>query len=1526
MATTANPPPGAIPANGINDPFTTTSNGNPAAMRFAPFDTEQLSLYSTSSPSQAKRALEAHLKDTDRRLQDASRLGNTLVQQRKDLSARLKDLEEVQQDDEVPAELRTKLADLEREYNEVGRESARAFLPKSRVSSAGVDPSATPSAFTGSGRESPTKVSAPSRRQRNQPSNRVHDIEFATEISTSLLAQVRSLQGALAEKDEELKDATSSKAQLEAEAAGMVQRIKTMGDSEQRYKDENWNLEMQLQDLNSKFKDSSDKEQRLTQSLKATESGKAAAQRDLDDLKVSHEKLNEEHAVVKRQQETDLNGLRRDAATHETEKSKLQKKIEELTSQNTELARAVSYRWNQPSAATDTDFVSAEEDQDARDSTPEHSESTSPVKGTPRHGMLESETLKSSLNHAHRMIQNLKNNIHREKTEKIELKRMLQDARDELEARRSEGGAGSLAKKRRSDNTNGQFRKPARPLGANRGSTTEILEDEPDWEDHDGVSTPSKSRNVSAALGGFAAGAAGTAVLDHAFGGDDTESTDAAFETATEREGTTTDAFETGRESMDDDESDQLTETESAVNRADTVRKVTPLVGTKPRDRRSFQSTASTDDSEGEVQTPVQAQAPKYRLRNLNKGSSRRGRVGELVGESPGPQDSPASSNGTPQPPGQSLGDELDALDDDSVEGTPSRTFDSAAPTPETQRQVSVEPETPGKDGDEEHEIGSPITSVESPPIQGEEGYLAHQANAAMLAHEYAINKPEYADAGVMTEPWEPETTAKKQGLRERAGEVVGGALAGFGLGRLGRNKSDENDEQADAGAQEDEPERPVTIVGEPKPEPISLPQQFQQSDIVSQETEPVSPVRPVTSRNLQDVAAAAADPAIPLAAAAPLAVRAEEKENFDFSSVVAQDFEPEEHPADYYGPITPLTPPPPRRSSKRMDVLYESDGTSMEQDDIPGTDGSRVGAGFLGPATGSERSLDGTGEPKTYIPAGTRLPLGEIPANPVSTESVLPVTKPLQIKKPMADEGSQTMVSGDDIENMMKNKDGVGIAGALGGVAAGAALTELSQSSSRPSTAISPNSPRRSIDGMVAGGAESFKPPRRPASAGSMRNKVVIPPPLPENHEQKIAAAAQKPTPSAAGAGTMGPPLMPASAYKQNRPRTPAEGRTTSRDGTTPRAHRASSSRDVHSPVPSGVSRRTSVSSFASELDQRFNIERGQLMYPDGVVPATDPRMIQAITQTMIGEYLWKYTRKAGRSETSSTRHRRFFWVHPYTRTLYWSEKDPSTAGRDMLKAKSVAIEAVRVITDDNTYPPGLHRKSLIVVTPGREIVFTAPTSQRHETWFNALSYLLLRTEQEKEDAEDAINQEDIDEFNPGFGNSIRRSISRMTGGRSQSHASLSSYNSRTTRNSSPTRAAGLQTGGSMTLAQRQSAAAARLKSAATPQTTTAVTNTGTASSRYSTTNARDSAAGGRLSSFTSKFRPGSAQRGSFSTARGRSSTMSSRTRGAGSDIYDASVAAESAEDLRAVIERQESEADRLENVRACCDGEYKC
>lgn len=110
------------------DPFRITPKA-PHPHRFSAFDTQLFALnHPSSSPAQAKRALEAHLAETERRLQETSRLGTALVQQRKRLSERILDVETQQTDGEIGPELRQKLIDIEKEYNEVGRASAKVFL------------------------------------------------------------------------------------------------------------------------------------------------------------------------------------------------------------------------------------------------------------------------------------------------------------------------------------------------------------------------------------------------------------------------------------------------------------------------------------------------------------------------------------------------------------------------------------------------------------------------------------------------------------------------------------------------------------------------------------------------------------------------------------------------------------------------------------------------------------------------------------------------------------------------------------------------------------------------------------------------------------------------------------------------------------------------------------------------------------------------------------------------------------------------------------------------------------------------------------------------------------------------------------------------------------------------------------------------------------------------------------------------------------------------------------------------------
>lgn len=126
-------------ANGItqqaDDPFTSSpaQSQSSHSHRYSNFDTQLFAL-NHQSPTQAKRALEAHLAETERRLHEASRLGTALVQQRKDLTERLKEVESQKEESDIGPELRQKLSDIEKEYNELGRESARAFLgPKPRV-------------------------------------------------------------------------------------------------------------------------------------------------------------------------------------------------------------------------------------------------------------------------------------------------------------------------------------------------------------------------------------------------------------------------------------------------------------------------------------------------------------------------------------------------------------------------------------------------------------------------------------------------------------------------------------------------------------------------------------------------------------------------------------------------------------------------------------------------------------------------------------------------------------------------------------------------------------------------------------------------------------------------------------------------------------------------------------------------------------------------------------------------------------------------------------------------------------------------------------------------------------------------------------------------------------------------------------------------------------------------------------------------------------------------------------------------
>ncbi|CZT48320.1 related to AMI1 protein [Rhynchosporium secalis] len=1613
------------------DPFSASSNSS--HHRFSHFDNQLFALGPTASPDQAKRALEAHLAETERRIQEASRLGTTLVEQRKELAERLKDVEKQQSEGDITPELRQKLVEVEKEYNEVGRESARAFLPKSRVSSAeiaGGSPyrSVSPSKFESQATNSPSKLSVPNRKQRNQPSNRVHDIEFATEISTSLLSQVRHLQALLAEKEESLKTVTLEKSRLEIEAEGFNQRLRSLDESEHRYKDENWNLETQIHEYLAAAKDSADREKRLNQNLSILQAEKSAAQKELDEIKLSHAQLSEDHAAALKHHDVELGGVKRSMNMADNERNALQKRVEDLIGQNQELARAVAHQrgrledQQQSRGLSDDDFETAPDN-----ATPEHSPPPSPTKGTPRHSMLESETLKSSLHHAHRMIQNLKSNIYREKTEKLELKRMLQDARDDLDSRRTEFGSGNGKRTRKVDSR--EFKKPLKlgQLGGLRNSRSEVFIEDANWEEDDGQRSPSQTAILAAraAVGANNVSRSANDSSDMFETANEQDSTD-AFETANER-GTETEDFQTGAEEMSD--SDELTETEGPAGTA-RQRPPPPLALTKAGNRDSFQSTASTSGDEysyEDVKTPTSQQPQRLRLRVSRGGGSHR-RSSRAVSEEPSLQSSPASfanssQNGTPQAASQSLFAELGDMSDeeDSTQGTPSRiNFMSGSATPTSR---------PGT----------------AKPILGE--------TPVLLPSVAPVPKLAMVDSATMTEPWQPEPATHQAAIA-----LVGAGLAGVALTEAahliaGKDSStDARSSMSDSHTVlEPEPRRsmsdshtstepevvrtmseshtltelePIPVISHNHTSTEAGPARVMSDSHTSTEPEPIrimsdrhTSTEPESIRVMSDKHTATDTPV--KAKMSDAAVHWHQEQLDDQSnnflgvgadyrmrpvsdstySDMSSQYDPEimeEKLAKFPSPPTSRahTPMASLSSLEAMSatapltmsqiVSEHIEPTEAESPIVPSTP---KGAPLSAPlAFSSLQFLDTEPiSPRSPRPDGMIIPRddleeesverarpqtpknnflgtvlgwnkGKVPATPIIAEddtrqspsdSPLVATPDSQrpfkevsgnshdraVKKAPVetiDESSQTALTATQIDEMLHAKRQDTILAEDGNKSPSSPRVPLIYVSprakkSQDSIGSVPRARSKMTDPDFVHDTEILK---RPGSAGSTRNnstssahpplpmdhKLVIaaaaqrsgsssggpgsmgPPPLPASAQRSnsssggtgsmgpppLPASAQRSNPSSGGTGSMGPPSLPASAYKNPsfRPRTPSSqppmNPISLRAGTTPRPiHSSAGTAEIHSPSRTARSRASSVSSFVSEIDTRFNMKAAGL--PNGLDPGTDPRMINAITQTMIGEYLWKYTRKAGRGAMSENRHRRYFWVHPYTRTLYWSDRDPSAAGRAELKAKSVPIEAVRVVTDDNPMPPGLHRKSLIIMTPGRSVKFTASTGQRHETWFNALSYLLLRTGEDaigdtESLANGALTQDDVDEFNPG---NDTRSTRRVP-------ASLSSYNSRTTPNDSLSRSTRID------------------------EQPRLVSNTSTRPTLGSLSS--------RLSSY---WKPGEPSK-SFSSRRSRHSMSEN------GQIYEASEVHDSAEDLREQYEKQDRESDRLENVRACCDGKH--
>ncbi|KAI1260908.1 hypothetical protein F5Y18DRAFT_403607 [Xylariaceae sp. FL1019] len=130
---------------------------------------------------------------------------------------------------------------------------------------------------------------------------------------------------------------------------------------------------------------------------------------------------------------------------------------------------------------------------------------------------------------------------------------------------------------------------------------------------------------------------------------------------------------------------------------------------------------------------------------------------------------------------------------------------------------------------------------------------------------------------------------------------------------------------------------------------------------------------------------------------------------------------------------------------------------------------------------------------------------------------------------------------------------------------------------------------------------------------------------------------------------------------------------------------------------------------------------------------------VVDAIAQTMVGEWMFKYVRRrksfgvadggSRGEENSNDRHKRWVWLAPYERAILWSSKQPVSGSALMGKSgRKLTIQSVLDVKDDNPLPKGateVFNRSILILTPQRALKFTAVSAERHYLWLMSLSFL---------------------------------------------------------------------------------------------------------------------------------------------------------------------------------------------------------
>ena len=382
---------------------------------------------SIGTEGQMKKILQLKLKETKSFMHTVGKMGEQLVMQQQSLQEQLSQLQA--SDTALPSEMRHKLVEMADGFNEVARYSHQVLssrksqtFPKQPGVVAAVEKENEDGIL--SVPSSPTKKV--SRRGSRKPN--VHgDIEFAAEVGQNLIEEVRVKQAIIEQKQEALKAANEMVAQLQSDMHNMESQLKQLHASEEVLRDENWNMAVKMQDLSAELTDKKSQCSRLqneAQRLVASSESQLKGNDDLaseltvtkDSLSLLQHKYDQDMAVLRSESE-DLRSecieLSQAAKEHDEKMSMLRREFEEKAE-----GAHVSPTATEPKSPQITPIMSP---------------AMSPIKNTPsRNESLEQQTMKTSLDHAYKIINGLRSNLYKGRLHTHECESKMKEMMDEL--------------------------------------------------------------------------------------------------------------------------------------------------------------------------------------------------------------------------------------------------------------------------------------------------------------------------------------------------------------------------------------------------------------------------------------------------------------------------------------------------------------------------------------------------------------------------------------------------------------------------------------------------------------------------------------------------------------------------------------------------------------------------------------------------------------------------------------------------------------------------------------------------------------------------------------------------------------------------------------------------------------------------------------------------------------------------------------------------------------------------------------